>query len=387
MFSSLTVSRGACVALALIPAVMAARAEAACDNIVAVSRGWAEYMVLDPDTLSTLRVGDLRWLGIQSVNFVAKGSTFERSVLNSYDYLRTNSEDPVIDGFPGARWTTSAYTLLSLENMGEEVRSQGDIPIMDSGSIMLESYERIQWADWIQKGALIREIYDRDQHYVAAQELLAPDFSVMRRWEPRVAFNLQYPACAIGDRVYFAGRIGVHVFDDQGGTIYELEDLQNEGFRLVSPHTKNCKALAFSDTPDDDPMRAGLVVDIVTGTMGPEFSLRKYSEYVLYDDGRRLLQQTREGGIVDEGSRVYAYLGDHINQFSLIDATTGEVLLERQLQTGSGALSQKMLCDNESPRALVQEGNTMHLIDPNTLEITASRAMPEGWGSGYVIFE
>lgn len=386
MFSSLTVSRSACAALALIPAVMAARAEAACDNIVAVSRGWAEYVVLDPITLATLRVGDLRWLGFQSVNFAARGSSFEQAVINSYEFLHVNSEVAVIGRDPRSR-TASAYTLLSLQNMGEDLHTQDEIPIMDSGVFMSESYERIQRADWIQEGALIREIYDRDQHYVAAQELLAPDFSVLRRWEPRVAFNLQYPACAIGDRVYFAGRIGVHVFDDQSGTIYELEELQNEGFRLVSPHTKNCKALAFSDTPDDDPMRAGLVVDIVTGAMGPEFSLRKYSEYVLYDDGRRLLQQTREGGVVDEGSRVYAYLGDHINQFSLIDTTTGEVLLERDLQTGTGELSREILCDNETPRALVQEGNTIHLIDPNTLEITASRSMPDGWGSGYVIFE
>lgn len=387
MLSSLTVFRSACFVLALILSLASVRTLAACDNIVAVSRGWAEYMVLDPATLAMLQVGDLRWLGIQSVNFAARGSTFERSVLNSYDYLRVNSEEPVIEGLPGSR-TSSAFTLLFLENMGEEINSQDEVPIMDSGSIMLESYERIQWANWIQDNTLIREIYDRDQHYVAGQELLDTDFNVLRRWEPQVGFNLQYPSCAIGDMLYFAGwREEVHVFDGQGGTIYELEELQNDGLRLVTPHTKNCKSLAFRDTADDDPMFGAVMVDVVTGTLGPEFEVHKFGEYILYDGGSRLLQQKQEGRVVVENTRRYGSSGDHTNQFSLIDTTTGEVLLERDLQTGTGELSREILCDNETPRALVQEGNTMHLINPNTLEITASKAMPESWDGGFLIFE
>jgi len=173
------------------------------------------------------------------------------------------------------------------------------------------------------------------------------------------------------------------MFEDEGGTIYELENLRNEGLRLVPPHTKNCKALAFRDTPDENPMRGAILVDVAGGNLGPEFSVDKFSEWMLYDDGRRLLQQRREGRVVDEGYRRYLTLGNHFNQFSLIDTTTGEVLLERELETGSGMLhTREMFCDNETPRALVKEGNTMHLIDPNTLEITASRTLPEAWNGG-----
>jgi len=119
-------------ALALVLPLAAVRAEAACNNIAAVSRGWAEYMVLDPETLAMLRVGDLRWLGVHSVNFAAIGSDLERSVLNSYDFMRVDSNEPVIEGFPDPG-IGSAFTLLSLENLGEDLRSQEDIPIMDSG--------------------------------------------------------------------------------------------------------------------------------------------------------------------------------------------------------------------------------------------------------------
>ncbi len=387
MLSSLIGFRGAGVALALILPLAATRVDAACDNIVAVSLGWAEYMALDPATLSTRRVGDLRWLGVHSVNFVAEGSDFERSVLNSYDYLRVNSEQPVIEGHPSSR-TASAFTLLSLNDMGEDLRTQDEIPIMDSGDIMIESENRIQWADWIEMNTLIREIYDRDQHYYSGYELLDTNFNVLRRWEPEVGFNFPWPTCAMDESIFFAGRRGVHSFDDQNGTIFELDILRNKGLRLATSHTKNCKALAFRDTPDDNPMRGVALVDVVEGTLGPEFAAQKYSEYLLYDDGRRLLQQVI--GVDyrrDSIGRIVEFHSTPTDQFNLIDTTTGQVLLERELGTGSGLLSGEMLCDKETPRALVRDNNTIYLIDPNNLEITASRTMPEGWGGGYVIFE
>ncbi len=390
MFSSLIGFRGICVALALMLPLAAARVNAACDNIVALSRGWVEYMVLDPETLATLRVGDLRWLGIRSVYFVASGSSFERSVLNSYDYLRVNSHDPVIEGFEGyvGRYggASSAFTLLSLQNLGEDLRSQDDIPIMDSGSIMV-GRERIVWADWIEENTLLREIYDRDGHYIAGYDLLDTDFNVLRRWAPKVGFSIQFPSCAIDDRIYFAGMRGVHVFDDQGGTIFELESLQRENLRLVPVHAKNCKALAFRDYPDDNPMRGAVLVDVITGALGPEFEIPYDNGYLLFDDGNRLLLQEKERTFVtsERGERV-PYRSVLTNRFSLIDTTTGEVLLEKALEIGSGVLEREMLCDGETPRALVQDVDTMYLIDPNTLEITVSRTMPEGWG-GYEIFE
>ena len=395
MFASSIGFRGAGIVLALVLPLVGERADAACNNIVALSggQGRVEYMVLDPATLAILRVGDLGWLGFHSVNFVARGSSFERSVINSFDYLRVNSEEPVIAADNPGPYTSSAFTLLSLENLGENLRSQDDIPTMDSGSQMTEASDRIEWADWIQGNTLIREIYDPEQYFVEGYELLDTDFNVLRRWEPRVRFTMErygLPSCLIDDSLYFYYRGSVQVFDDQGqgGTIYELEDLQNEGLRLVLAHTKNCKALAFRDDSDDGPTFRAVLADIVTGTWGPEFEVTRFGDMILYDDGRHLLQQWREGTIHSPSNprARYVSLGDPINRFDLIDTTTGEVLLERELETGTGLLSLEMLCDEETPRALVQEGDRMHLIDPNTLEITASRTMPEGWG-WYSVFE
>ena len=392
MFASSTGFRGAGIVLALVLPLVGERADAACENIVALSEGQGrvEYMVLDPATLAILRVGDLGWLGLHSVNFVARGSSFERSVINSFDYLLVNSEEPVIEGNPSP-FTSSAFTLLSLENMGEDLRSQDDIPTMDSGSEMTEVGDRIEWSDWIQENTLIREIYNPERYFVEGYELLDTDFNVLRRWEPRVGFNsgrYGLPSCLTNDAIYFYSRGSVQMFDDQGGTIYELEDLQNEGLRMVPIHTKNCKALALRDISNDGPTFGAVLADVVTGTWGPEFTIDRFGDWVLYGDGSRLLQQRREGTIHPGSSpgSGYVSLGDPINQFSLIDTTTGEVLLERELETGTGILSHEMLCDEETPRALVQEGDTMHLIDPNTLEITASRTMPEGWG-WYSVFE
>ncbi len=382
MFSSLIGIRGAGIALALISPLAMERADAACRNIV-VSED-AQYMVLDPETLATLHVGNLQWLGIYSGGFRV-GSSFERALFSSSHFLRVNSDVPVLERDMGSG-SRPAYTQLYLENMGEDLRSQNEVPVMELQP-RPPPYGRVQWADWIQENTLIREIYDRDQHYIEGYELLDTDFNVLRRWEPRVGFSLEFPSCVIGDRIYFAGMRGVHVFDDQGGTTYELEDMRNEGLRLVPPHTKNCMALAFRDTPDDDPMRGAMLVDIVGGTLGPEFAVRKFGEYILFDGGRRLLQQKQEGRVVVEGSRRYGSSGDHTNQFSLIDTTTGEVLLERELQTGAGALSREMLCDDETPRALVKDEGAFYLIDPYTLEIVASKVVPSLWGGVYYVSE
>ena len=248
-------------------------------------------------------------------------------------------------------------------------------------------YRGVQWADWIEENTLIRETFIQDQGYVESYELLNTNFDVLRQWDTEVGFSFPDPSCSIGNSVYFAGGRGIHVFNDFGEAIYELEELRNAGLRLVPPHTKNCKALAFRDTPHEDTMFGAVLVDVVAGTWGPEFTVDKFGEHILYDGGRRLLQQRREGEIVSGSWGSYADPGDHTNQFSLIDTTTGEVLLERELETGSGELSLEMLCDNETPRALVKEGGTMHLIDPNTLEITASKTLPEIWNGAYVVFE
>ncbi len=311
-------------------------------------------------------------------------------MLNSYDFLRVNSEEAVIEPKPYT-WAASAFVTVSLENLGEDLRSQDEMPFMDSGiETAGANHSRIEWSHWIQEDTLIREIFHREQYYIEGYELLDADFNTLRRWEPRIGhvMNLSgLPSCSIGNSVYFAGGRGIHVFNDFGEAIYELEELRNAGLRLVPPHTKNCKALAFRDTPHEDTMFGAVLVDVVAGTWGPEFTVDKFGEHILYDGGRRLLQQRREGEIVSGSWGSYADSGDHTNQFSLIDTTTGEVLLERELETGSGELSREMLCDNETPRALVKEGGTMHLIDPNTLEITASKTLPEIWNGAYVVFE
>jgi len=391
MLPSLIDFRGLAITSLLI-ALISASADAACRKIVVSSR--AEYMELDPETLTTLRVGDLHWLGIYRAGFQA-GSSFGRALVSTEPYFKINSVDPVFEFRENpevpVEWIPVEFppffkkATLFLENMGENLRSQDEIPVMVADPPY--EYRGVQWADWIEENALIRETFHQNQGYVESYELLNTNFDILRQWDTEVGFSFPDPSCSIGNSVYFAGGRGIHVFNNLGEAIYELEELRNEGLRLVPPHTKNCKALAFRDTPHEDPMFGAVLVDVVAGTWGPEFAVHKFGEYILYDDGRRLLQQRREGKIIVENSNTYGYPGDHANQFSLIDTTTGEVLLERELGTGSGELSREMLCDNETPRALVKEGNTMHLIDPNTLEITASRTLPEIWNGGYVVFE
>ncbi len=382
---SLVVFRFAAIAPLLTALLVSTQADAACKNIVATRH--AEYMVLDPETLTTLQVGNLHWLGIYSV-FPRVGSSLERTLVSvsSGLFLHTNSEEPVFD----EQARNSAYytsTLMYLENLGEDLRSQGEIPVMRHSFARVSDYD-VLWADWIEENTVIRGDYDSDRQYVSGYELLDTDFNVLRRWEPRVGFFAGFPSCAIDDKVYFAGRNEVRVFDDQGGSIFELESLQRENLRLVTVHTKNCKALAFRDTPDENPMRGVVLVDVATGTLGPEFAVQKESEYLLYDNGNRLLLQRREQRFrtTSAGQRIYS-TPVPTNSFSLIDTTTGEVLLEKTLEIGSGLLSREMLCDEETPKALVQDDDAFYLIDPNTLEIVASKAVPTLWGSIYNVFE
>ena len=376
MFSSLIRHRAMGLGLAMILSLTAAQTDAVCRNIV-VSKN-AQYMVLDPETLTVLQVGDLHWLGIHSGG-VRAGSRHERALITSSYFLQINSEEPILERTP---------VELYLENMGEGLRSQGEIPVIVARDPPFEYFRRVEWADWIEENTVIREIYDRDQHYIAGYELLDTEFNVLQRWEPRVGFNLQSPSCVLGNSVYFAGWSGVHVFDDQGGTIYELEELQDEGLRLVTPHTKNCMALAFRDTPDENPMRGAVLVDIISGTLGPDFPVQKFSEYLLFDNGNLLLLQKREERfrMRSSGERIYS-TPDTTNQFSLIDTTTGLVLLERELDTGSGLLSREMLCDAETPRALIKDDDAFYLIDPNTLEVVASKTVPTTWDGLYYVFE
>ena len=378
MFPSLTVSGSAAAALLLAALLIPPSADAACRNIVALSSD-GEYMVLDPGTLAVLRVGDLHWLGIHGVA-PKTGSSVERALLASSNLLPVDAAPP--ERFVDRRFDPpTGQTMLYLENLGEGIRSQNEIPAK-----MYPPDERyaFQWTDWIRENTFIREVYNRDQLAIGGYELLDTDFNVLRRWRPQVGFDLQFPSCALGDRVYFAGTRGVHVFDNQGGEMFELESLRNEGLRLVTPHTKNCRALAFRDTPNDNPMFGAVVVDIVRDTTGPEFEVRKFSEFSLYDDGRRLLQQEVAGYRRDSMGRLDATRATPTNQFSLIDTTTGEVLLERELETGSGELSREMLCDAETPRALVKDDDAFYLIDPNTLEIVAGRSVPAAWRVYYV---
>ncbi len=385
MSPSLAIFSRAAIAPLLTALLVSTQTDAACENIVATRH--AEYMVLDPEMLTTLQVGNLHWLGIYSA-FPRVGSSLERALVSvspSY-FIHTNSEEPVFEQARNSTYYTSA--LMYLENLGKDLRSQGEIPVMRHSFPRVSDYS-VLWADWIEEDTVIREDYYSGQQYVS-YELLDTDFNVLRRWVPGISFNLGYPSCAIDDKVYFAGRNEVRVFDDQGGSIFELESLQRENLRLVPFHTKNCKALAFRDTPHDNPMFGAVLIDVVEGTLGPEFSVGKFNNFLLYDEGRRLLQQRREASIVTESSGFTYMTRDHdapVDQFSLIDTTTGEVLLEKTLEIGSGLLSGEMLCDEETPRALVQDDDAFYLIDPNTLEIVASKAVPTLWGSIYYVFE
>ncbi len=353
-----------------------AQADAACRNIL-VSED-AEFMVLDPATLATLRVGDLRWLGIRNAGIRA-GSNFERALVSTSSFMRTNSDNPVIPGDPRYRMD-GASVLLSLENMGENLRSQDDIPFLQMHP--LDEPYQIQWADWIQENTLLREIYNRETHAVRGHELMDPGYSVQRQWRPRVGFDLRFPNCAVGDSVYFAGVRGTHRFDEQGGTILDVDWLRNEDFRWTFAHTKNCRILAVRETPREDPNYDAAVVDLIAESFGPEFQVGKLNTQVLFDGGARLLQQE----YVLSPGRVTGP-GESTNRFSLIDTTTAEVLLERELPIGSGALSPELLCDEETPVALVKDEEAFYLIDPRTLEIIAGKAVPELWRGVYFVTE
>ncbi len=309
-------------------------------------------------------------------------------MLNSYNFLRVNSEEAVIEPKPYT-WASSAFVTVSLENLGEDLRSQDEMPFMDSGiETAGANHSRIEWSHWIQEDTLIREIFHREQYYIEGYELLDADFNTLRRWEPRIGHNMNLsglPSCSINGQIYFIDEDSVEVFDERGGMIVELEELRNAGLRLVPPHTKNCKALAFRDTPHEDPMFGAVLVDVVAGTWGPEFAVHKFSELILYDGGRLLLQQRQEGEIVSGSWGGYADSGDHTNQFSLIDTATGEVLREAELDAPGGALVEEIQCGADTPRAVIAGPRRIWLLDADNLAIVAENEIP--FERNYFVFE
>ena len=350
-----------------------ALSRAACGSIAALSRN-AEYLVLDPANLAVLAAGDLRWLGIDSVSSVAYGSSLERVVLRSFAFMDVESRGDYMYGEPGV-W-------LYLEDLGRDLASQDGIPFFRGHH---HGVDEARWSPWLREGTFILQTHDSQAPADTPPgewtifRLMDADFNVLRQWRPTWG-GLEKPMCQKDGNIYHGVQDSVQMFREDGTSeVLEFDALIDDGFSLSRlNHTKNCKALAY---PPGDYNRR-ILFDFTTGEIESRFSINTPVEAILFDEGNRFLLHDLRRIEREEGD-LRGPRFQPLNRYRLLDTRTGEVLLEKELDTGSGEFygegDEGVFCSRDKPAALVRDGRTIHLVDAEELVVTASRTLPETW--------
>ena len=344
---------------------------AACGNIVVMSSD-AQYMVLEPDSLRTLEVGSLWWLGIFD-GIPVDGSSYEYAIFSS-DYFVDLATNQYMMGGMDVRevfWNEAPFGWIALENMGKNVQTQRDLGFVENAN--WDEYSTIRISPYFSPGAAIREI-GRDPGYDRIQ-LVDRKLRVIRTWEDSsLTVNLEAGFCPDGNLLYFIGgdraaqRQARIVLNGDEISALPLRVWDEERYVVYEVDPNSCTAVATKRVENDEWAMDDVYFDFRDESIISAGQRYRYGDSFFFNHGANILLRYTEPNANFGRIQTDRFLTFDTESLS----TVKDVLLEAE----GAYLSDELICEPETPRAVLMGRGKIGWVDPNDLGAITWKTLP-----------
>ncbi len=346
--------------------------QAACSNIVVMSSD-AQYMVLEPDTLRTLEVGSLWWLGIFG-GIPVDGSSHEYAILHSDDFIDLATNRYMMNGMDVGEVLRNEepYGWVALEDMGTDYRTQRDLGFVERTNWGGRSMVRI--SPYFSPGAAIWEITQAAGHDVI--QLVNRRLQVIRTWENSgLGVNLEAGYCPDGNLLYFPGggraARGPARIVLNGGEIsaLPLRVWDEERYVLTRIDPYSCTAMATKRVEDDELAMDDVYFDFRDERIISTGERDRYVDIFFFNRGANILRRYLER---TGSARPYI----QTDRFLTVDTETLSIVKDESLDAEGAYLSDELICEPETPRAVLMGQGKIGLVDLNDLDAIMWKTLP-----------
>jgi len=348
-----------------------ASVQAACGNIVVMSSD-AQYMVLAPDTLRTLEVGSLWWLGIFN-GIPVDGSSYEYAIFSSDYFVDLAANRYMMGGMEVQRvfWNDAPYGWIALEKMGKNVRTQWDLGFIERTN--WGGFSEVRISPQFSPGVAIWTIGHVAGYDVI--QLVDRKLRVIQTWEdPRLTVNLEAGFCPDGNLLYFIG--GDRAAQRQVRIMLNSADISALPLRVwergrygttkIDPYS--CVAMATKGVEDDNWAMDDIHFDFRDQNIISTGQRYRYGSIFYFNHGANILRRHTEP--TANFGRV------HTDRFLTLDTENLSIVKDVSLDAEGAYLSGELICEPETPRAVLMGQGKIGLVDPNDLNAITWKKLP-----------
>lgn len=326
----------------------------ACEDVAVISRD-ARFIVLSSDDLSIADVGNLWWLGIRIVDGAIPGSTLARSGLGT---------ESLVDVTTGLLKPERGY-LVILSDLGRQLRSPAEMTSEpESGSVI-----KRWWVNGADPDRLIRIQRQAKNEY--SLTLLNDELQDIAKW-PIVTPDLGLGAACADDRgrIIVGGLKSRLVYSGNDFVVNELAPARTAKQLKLTDITLGCKAVMIGIEDDYSSRKTVGIFDLARNELTSTFETKRDTLPILFSNAERLLEQDIN---LEPVANTVGYKANPTARFRVVDGRNGRVIKESELKAGATTL---LSCSANDEKAIIAEGNRVHLVDLETLSIIGSREIP-----------
>ena len=374
------------VCLLLAGCCLHSSVRAACGNIVALSAD-GQYMVLEADTLRTLEVGSLWWLGIFNASVNIDGSSYGYAMISTDHFVDLATDRYMMNGMEAQELFRheygrhdAPYGWVALENMGTDARTQRDLDFVERTN--WGGYHEARISPHFSPGAAIWEIRSPDRSSVL--QLVDRNLQVIQTWEdPVLVAGLSMGFCRDGNLLYLLGgerdpirqmRIVLNGGDMSALPLRSWDEERYAVYR-IDPHS--CTVMAVKRVEDDETLIDEVYFDFRDERIISAGERYRYADVFLFNYGANVLRRYLE----PTGSIQPSIQTD---RFLVVDTESLSIVEDELLDAEGAYLSRELICEPETPKAVLYGRGKFGLVDLNDLEIIAWKTLP--WET-FTVFE
>lgn len=351
-------SKSSTALIAFVTSLICGQRTLACEDIAVVSDD-ARYLVLSGDTLEEKDVGNLWWLGIRGIDYVAAGSTLLRAAV---------FPDRLVDVMTGAL-VPDRSNLIVLHDVGRSLRSPDEMRTLGETTLT-----KVWWINDTPSSKLIGLRRTGKEQTLA---LFGSDLSLQSVWPldpPSLGLGV---ACEDRKRIVVGGLTEKLVTENGSSVIKEpLRKPSGVGdYRLLGVTPVGCTGLMAENIADASEIDLNAdqlevrTIDLATNQLGPKFQLKRAAVSTLIAGGTKVLQQDLLATAVDGGG----YRMTPTGSMRVVDSQSGSILKRSKLPAGA---TSRLVCRGDSEKVLISAPRKIYLVDVESLSVVASRQVP-----------
>jgi len=351
--------------------------QAACGNIVVMSLD-AQYMVLAPDTLRTLEVGSLWWLGINDGSRTGTGSSQSFSIIATEEFMDLETDRYILTGEQRTS-VEPPLVLIPLEDLGKNLGTQRDLPFVPfEQNEAATSYgpHDIIVSEHFFPGIAIWEIVEDRRDIL---QMVDQNLRVIRTWEdPNFSVNLRTGFCPDGNLLYFRGvdraaRLAARIVLD-GGEISSLPlaTSDEEGYTTYKIDPHSCAAMGIKRIEGNESLTDEVYFDFHDQRIISSGIRYRYVDSFFFNEGANILNRYLER----EESAHLSHLYIHTDRFLTLDTESLSIVKDVSLDAEGAHLSGELICEPESPKAVLRGRGKIGLVDLNNLSEITWKKLP-----------